>query len=195
MTDAIWTTPLIWVLTWIFIIGGLVFLIWVTRKSRTEDWAGFFVYWLALSGATGFFLWLVNGSPAELREIQAGLARYAFFLLPGAAIAGTVTLTMRALGARRLLAILCYSSCMVYFGFLKVLGWNLMPWVMVALIAPAFVRLRKTEASAGSTLLLLQCMGTMAGLYMSFHLQDFLGAWEPFKEVVAGLWLMITGFA
>lgn len=180
---------------WVIVAVAVAPLLWIIHRGMAREWGIYLISWVGLAAAAGFWLWLFNSAPSDVSNIEYQLSRYPVFLLLGAAVSGIAALTARVLQKDREFALLSYTSCIVYFGFLKVIGWSLIPWITIALVLPAFMYLRRSNARIGATLLLLQCMGTVAGLYMSFHLQDFLGAWEPFKDVVGGMWLLITDLA
>lgn len=179
-----------------FCLGLLIeagVLVWVINRYKDRKWWGLLISWLGLGAATAFFLWVITSSPAEMRQLDAGLSRYGFFVLLGMAMSGMAAVIMRLNGVQHELTVVSHASCVVYFSFLKVLGWNFIPWLLVTLTIPLFLYLRKSASKAGSSALLLQSMGTLSGLYMSLHLHDFISGWVPFQEVVAGMWLLITG--
>jgi hypothetical protein len=88
----------------------------------------------------------------------------------------------------------CYISSLLYLGFLKTLDWHWAPlFLLVVTVAWIGVVLTKNlYIEARPSLLLFHVMGTMSGLYMALHLNDFLKGWVPFQEVVQGLWRVVT---
>jgi hypothetical protein len=95
-------------------------------------------------------------------------------------------------GSRRDMPSLLQASCLLYFAFLKFAGLPLIPWIIGALVIAAFLLNRKSPEEGGSSVLLLHSMGTISGLYMSFHLHEFQSGWSPFTDVVASIWLVLT---
>jgi hypothetical protein len=170
-----------------------VLLIRVIESNKSRAWWGLFISWLSLGAAMGFFLWTINSSPVQMQKLEAMLSAYGVFLGSGMVISGIVVFVMRLNGMQSQLTAVACASCIVYLGFLKALGWNLVPWILVTLTIPLFFNFRKSEIKSGSSMILLQSVGTLCGLYMSLHLRDFLAGWGPFQEVVAGMWLLLTG--
>jgi hypothetical protein len=80
---------------------------------------------------------------------------------------------------------------LLYFAFLKFAGLPLIPWIIGLLAMAAFLLNRRKLEDGGSSMLLLHLMGTISGLYMSFHLHEFLSGWDPFTDVVASIWLVL----
>lgn len=186
---------LLGVLTWLSLIAIIVLPLWVIKSSRTQKWSAAVSGWLGLSAPMAFFIWTLSSGPAELQLLKIGWPRYLLSLMAGLIVSGILVLLIRPTSAKHQTALLGYAACLGYFGFLKVLGWSLLPWLLMIAIIPAYVYLHRSRVTVGSSVLILHVMGTMTGLYMAFHLQEFLAAWEPFKDVVASMWLMITGVA
>jgi hypothetical protein len=92
------------------------------------------------------------------------------------------------------IGLMSYISCLFYLGFLKVLGWDLIPWllILVGLILMGALLHRKKGLVVRPSLFLFHWMGTMSGLYMAFHMRDFLKGWGPFQDVVKSLWLILS---
>jgi len=150
--------------------------------------------WLPTTFSMGFILWVIGSDAAIIQQSRPDLLRYLIFLAAGLVAGGIACLLLRLLsGSWGSVKSFSYVSCLAYFGCLKTLGWDFVPWVIILIIVVLFAipGIRKIDVPARSVLL-LHGMGTMSGLYMSVHLQEFLTGWVPFKDVIAGLWLLFT---
>jgi len=166
----------------------------VTQKAVTKNMSLQLIPCFGLGSAAGFLLWIIFSGTGELQQVQVGLQRYLFFLLPvGLAAASVVCALLWLAGAWSFAVSLSYVSCVFYFSFLKVLGWDFIPWVLMAVAVIVVFRNRKLVIEAQSSLLLLHAMGSLAGLYMAFNLGKFLQPWEFFMETVQSLWLLVIG--
>lgn len=150
---------------------------------------------LCLSAAVCFLLWTILSGPGELQSVPVGLHRYLVFAPVGFATAGAACALLWFSGAWRTAAHFSLASCTVYLGFLKVLAWNFIPWVLIFVAGIGFVRARQSSLETSWSLLLLHVMGTIAGLYMAFHLNEFLYGWKPFEEVIRSLWQLAMNLA
>ena len=84
-----------------------------------------------------------------------------------------------------------YASALLYLGCFKVVGWTALPWVLlIGACLVAVLLHRRTSIRQSPSLLLLHAMGTSSGLYLFFHVNEILGAWDAFRSVLAGLWLL-----
>jgi len=158
-----------------------------------DDWgrvSRLLVPWLCLGASSGFLAWVIFSGPGEMQQVLVGLRRYLLFVPAGFAAAGAVCVLCWFRGAGGVAARLSYVSCIFYFGFLKVLGWSFVPWALIVVAIIGFSRSNELSIETRWSLLLLHVTGTLAGLYMAFHLNDFLYPWEPFKDVVRSLWLL-----
>jgi hypothetical protein len=156
---------------------------------------GHFLQWFCLSSAGAFAAWTLGSSPADLRQLEIGLPRYLVYLLAGGVIGGVLgTVLRRRASAARFTGPLLCASCLLYAGFLKTLGWPSVPWWLLAAVSvltlarPARLQLPPHWGS----LALLHSMGTMTGLYLSFHLTEFTAAWGAFRQVAGALWRLTT---
>lgn len=166
----------------------------MTMPKDTRDLTQASTAWLAATFSMGFLLWVIGSDVAIIGQSRPDLARYGIFLGAGLVAGGIACLLLRLLsGSWGSAKSLGYVSCLVYFGCLKTLGWVIVPWVTILLVAALFTlpAVRKIDVP-GRSVLLLHGMGTMSGLYMSVHLKEYLGGWEPFKDVLVGLWLFIV---
>jgi hypothetical protein len=134
---------------------------------------------------------MISG-PGEMQQAAVGLPRYLAVAPYALAGAGVLCALLWFGRTWQISAPGSYASCVVYFGFFKVLGPDFVPWLLTALAVGAYFIVSK-PFRARWTLFLLHAMGTMTGLYMAFHLPDFLAGWEPFKEIVHSLWLLARG--
>jgi hypothetical protein len=146
---------------------------------------------LCLAAAITFFLWAINSNPEQMIELRGGLFRYISYFPLGALIGGTICGMMYLFGARQDMTSLLQASCLLYFAFLKFAGLPIIPWIIGLLAMAAFFLNRRKLEDGGSSVLLLHLMGTISGLYMSFHLHEFLSGWDPFTDVVASIWLVL----
>jgi hypothetical protein len=160
--------------------------------TPTKNILWFLTTLLCLSAAMTFFVWAISSSAEQMTDIRDGLYRYTGFIPLGAAIGGAILGMTYLSGSRRDMASLLQASCLLYFAFLKFAGLPLIPWIIGALVIAAFLLNRKSPEEGGSSGLLLHSMGTISGLYMSFHLHEFQSGWGPFTDVVASIWLVLT---
>ena len=165
-----------------------------TANSDSKRMSRLLVVWLSLGLATGFLLWITLSGLGELEQVAVGLRRYLFFLLPvGLAAAGVICTLLWFTDYWVFVIRLSAVSCVFYLGFLKVLGWAFIPWVLIAVAAIGLFRIRKLAIETRSSLLLLHSMGSLSGLYMTFNLNKFLQPMELFMETVQSLWLLVVG--
>ena len=166
----------------------------ITPNSDSKRISRLLVVWLSLGLATGFLLWITLSGLGELEQVAVGLRRYLFFLLPvGLAAAGVICTLLWFTDYWVFVIRLSVVSCVFYLGFLKVLGWAFIPWVLIAVAAIGLFRIRKLAIETRSSLLLLHSMGSLSGLYMAFNLDKFLQPMELFMETVQSLWLLVVG--
>jgi len=166
----------------------------ITPNSDSKRISRLLVVWLSLGLATGFLLWITLSGLGELEQVAVGLRRYLFFLLPvGLAAAGVICTLLWFTDYWVFVIRLSAVSCVFYLGFLKVLGWAFIPWVLIAVAAIGLFRIRKLAIETRSSLLLLHSMGSLSGLYMTFNLNKFLQPMELFMETVQSLWLLVVG--
>jgi hypothetical protein len=162
---------------------------------RGEGRAVVLVAALGLGSSLGFFLWLVAGGAAGVGEIEPALRSYSGWLLAGLAIGGLLAGATAALAGPAWLARAGYASCLLYAGCFAGGAGRYLPWGLLVAAGAALAALRRTHcAGALRAILLLHAMGTLGGLYMRFQLPVFLAAWPAFREVLAGLRLLL-GFA
>jgi hypothetical protein len=147
---------------------------------------------LCLAAAMTFFLWAINSNAEQMLDLRGGLSRYSSYIPLGASIGGAICGVMYLFGAQRDMASLLQASCLLYLAFLKFSGLPAIPWISGMLAVLAFFLYRKKSDDGESSLLLLHSMGSITGLYMSFHLHEFLSGWGPFTDVVASIWLVLT---
>jgi hypothetical protein len=144
-----------------------------------------------------FFIWVLNGDLQQTADVRIGLARYTAYIPLGASIGGATAVALYLLGARRELAWLTQASCLLYLAFLKFAGIPFVPWMLGMLTTVvtmvAIYSHRKEQEKKGSSVFLLHVMGSIAGLYLSFHMQEFLSGWEPFKSVATSIWALAAG--
>lgn|GEM_PF-1316036 len=164
----------------------------IAQNADTQRVSRLIVPWFGLGASAGFLLWIILSSPGELQQVPVGLRRYLFFLSLGLAASGVVCAVLWFRRAWHVAARLNYLSCIFYFGFLKVLGWKFIPWALVAVSVAGFFRHADPSIENRWSLLLLHAMGSLAGLYMAFHLGDFLRPWGAFAQVAGSLWLLIV---
>jgi len=153
------------------------------------------VLWMSLGFSLSFLLWSIWANSNEFQSIDAGLRLYGATLLPGLIGAGVILGLMFSFKMKwASIGWTCYISSLLYLGFLKTLDWHWVPWFLVVGTAVwiGVVLSRNIYFETRPSLFLFHVMGTMSGLYMAFHLDDFLKGWDPFKEVVGGLWLMLS---
>ena len=166
----------------------------ITQSTAAKSMSQQLIPCFGLGVATGFLLWVMFSGTGELQQVAVGLQRYLYFLLPvGLATAAVVCALLWFAGAWSFAASLSYVSCVFYFGFLKVLGWWFVPWVLIVVAVILSFRSRKLVIETRSPLLLLHLMGSMGGLYMTFNLGKFLQPWGFFMETVQSLWLLAVG--
>ena len=146
---------------------------------------------LCLGAAITFFLWAINSHTEQMVDLRGGLFRYQSYIPLGASIGGAICGMMYLFGARWSMTSLLQASCLLYFAFLKFAGLPIIPWIIGLLAMAAFLLNRGKLEDGGSSVLLLHLMGTISGLYMSFHLHEFLSGWDPFTDVVASIWLVL----
>jgi hypothetical protein len=148
--------------------------------------------WLCCGASIGFLLWIIFSSSGELHPAPVGFRRYMFFFPVGLAVSGVAGALLWFFGAWSVAGRLSYLSCIFYFGFLKVLGWPFVPWILLIVASIEFMRTREVQVVTRWFLLLLHVMGSLAGLYMTFNLGRFLQPWGSFQEVVRSLWLLVS---
>lgn len=150
------------------------------------------ILWASLGAASGFLLWSLRVEAAGADAVEASLRLYVSSLLIGLLLSGVVLACLRALREQSsALGFVSYASCLVYLGFGKVLGWPLLPELLAASAATLMVFGRARWLVAGEPpLLLAHVMGTVSGLYLFFHLREFLSALPAFREVLQGLWML-----
>lgn len=146
--------------------------------------------WLCFSASIAFMIWVVLSEPAKLQNVPIGLGRYIGFVPAALAASGALTALLWFFAAWRIAERLSYVSCVFYFACLKTLGWSFAPWVCIAVAAIGLFRTKDSALEIRPSLLLLHLMGTMAGLYTAFRVNDFLEGWDPFKDVIRSLWLL-----
>ncbi|HJP39374.1 MAG TPA: hypothetical protein QF499_09640 [Gammaproteobacteria bacterium] len=151
------------------------------------------VPWLCCGASIGFLLWVIFSGTGELHSVPVGFRRYMFFFPVGLAVSGVAGVLLWFAGAWAVTGRLSYLSCVFYFGFLKVLGWTFVPWILLIVASIEFVRTREIQVETRLSLLLLHVMGSLAGLYMAFNMGRFLQPWGSFQEVVRSLWLLVSG--
>jgi hypothetical protein len=152
--------------------------------------------WLGLGLSAGFLLWVVGSGEHGLAAPAAALGAYAWWVLVGLAVAAVLVAVGAAAQQRAWLARASYASCLFYLGFLVVLDWRPLPWVLLAGACLLLVPLRRSDlTNASGPLVLLHAMGSLGALYMSFQLRTFLAAWPAFRDVLAALWLALTPIA
>jgi hypothetical protein len=150
--------------------------------------------WVGLGAATGYLLWAVRVEPAGVEGIETALRLYASSLLTGLLVTAAVLACLRWLRMPPAsLGMVSYASCVVYLGFGKALGWTVVPWALAAAAGVVMVLARtRRHVPAGPALPLLHTMGTVSGLYLFFHLREFLSAVPAFQDVLKALWLLIA---
>ena len=147
---------------------------------------------ICLAAAMTFLIWVVNSNAEQMSDVRGGLNRYTDSLPLGASIAVAIFGITYLFGAQQKITLLLQTSCLLYLGFLKFVGLPVAPWVLGALAIAAIFLYRKDAREDRSSMLLLHSMGTVTGLYMSFHLQEFLSGWGPFTDVLASIWSVLT---
>ncbi len=153
------------------------------------------ILWISLSASTGFLFWILRGDPQEIQKLETGLPLYGSSLLIGLLVGGILLVLLRLVRVEwESIGMVSYISSLFYLGFLKVLGWRLIPWLLiVAMLIMVRISLpRRKVLAVYPSLVLFHAMGTVSGLYMAFHLWDFLKGWVPFQDVVRSLWLVFT---
>jgi hypothetical protein len=160
--------------------------------TRARQILSFMVRLICLAAAMTFLIWVVNSSADQMPDVPGGLNRYTNLLPLGASIGVVIFGIMYLFGAQDKITLLLQTSCLLYWGFLKFAGLPVAPWVLGALVIAAIFRYRTPPREDGSSMLLLHSMGTITGLYMSFHLHEFLSGWGPFTDVLASIWLVLT---
>lgn len=150
------------------------------------------ILWASLGAASGFLLWSLRVEVSGVAAVDAALRLYVSSLLIGLLCSGIVLACLRALRRQpSSLGFVSYASCVVYLGFGKALGWLLLPELLAAAAAGLVVFGRARWRVAGEpALLLAHAMGTVSGLYLFFHLGEFLSAWPSFRDVLQGLWML-----
>ncbi len=149
--------------------------------------------WIGLAAPVGYLLWILRIGPAASEHVDAALQLYASSLAVGLATGGAALLLLHWASPRPAwLGSISYASALLYLGCLKVVGWPALPWALLIGACLVAARLRRRMSIRQSpSLLLLHAMGTVSGLYLFFHLPELLGAWAPFRSVLAGLRLLI----
>ena len=148
------------------------------------------ILWASLGAASGFLLWSLRVEAAGADAIEASLRLYASSLMIGLLLSGIALAGWR--GHFSALGFVGYGSGVVYLGFGTALGWSLLPAVLAASAAALIVCGRaRWVVAAEPPLLLAHVMGTVSGLYLFFHLREFLSAWPAFREVLQGLWMLV----
>ena len=151
--------------------------------------------WVCIGLPLTFLFWVLQGEPETLQNIEIGLDLYGFALIPCLMLAGILLGLFHLFGVTgRAMGWIAYISSIFYIGFLKVIGWNMTPWVLLFLgiILMLFFIWKKSDFEIRPSLFLFHGMGTISGLYMSFHLNEFLMGWPGFKDMIQGLWIILT---
>ena len=151
--------------------------------------------WVSIGLSLTFLFWVLRGEPDTLQNLEAGLKRYGSYLIPCLTLAGFLLGFFRLLGVTaRAMGWIAYISSLFYIGFLKVIGWNMTPWVLLFLgiILMLFFIWKKSDFEIRPSLLLFHGMGTISGLYLSFHLNEFLMGWPGFQDMIQGLWTILS---
>jgi hypothetical protein len=150
------------------------------------------ILWLSLGAASGFLLWSLRVESTGTDAIEASLRLYASSLMIGLLLSGIALGGLHALRRDSSgLGLVSYASGVVYLGFGTALGWSLLPALLAVAAAALIVCGRgRWVVAAEPPLLLAHVMGTVSGLYLFFHLREFLSAWPAFREVLQGLWML-----
>jgi NADH:ubiquinone oxidoreductase subunit 6 (subunit J) len=153
------------------------------------------IAWVTLGLSLTYFVWVERFDSQTFQTVETGVRIYGDTLFPcfvGAAVILGILLILKMKWAS--IGWICYISLLFYFGFLKSLNGGWVSFILVVGFAGLiYVVLRKkNHFEVHSSLVLIHVMGTMSGLYMSFHIKDFLNGWIPFQEVIQGLWLLVT---
>ena len=162
-------------------------------RSGTVGKAG--LLWVCIGLSLTFLFWVLRGEPDTIQNLEVGLKRYGSYLIPSLILAGLLLGFFRLLGVTaRAMGWMAYISALFYLGFLKVIGWNITPLVLLfsGIILMLFFIWKKSDFEIRPSLLLFHGMGTISGLYMSFHLKDFLKGWSGFQDMVQGLWTILS---
>jgi hypothetical protein len=149
------------------------------------------ILWASLGAASGFLLWSLRVEAAGADALEASLRLYASSLLIGLLLSGIALACLRRHSSA--LGWVSYASGVVYLGFGTALGWSPLPAALAVSAAAVIVFGRaRWVVAAEPPLLLAHVMGTVSGLYLFFHLREFLSAWPAFREVLAALWMLLS---
>jgi hypothetical protein len=143
----------------------------------------------ALALAFSFAAWSVQGTPGLMSRPDLALAAYLGSLpfgLASAAIATAIGIAWER--ARGAVATLAEVSIVLYAGFLKVLGWEWLPWLLVAGVVGCWLlRVRAQPTASPALLATMHVQGLVTGLYLAFHLEDFLAGWPGAVQAAIAL--------
>jgi hypothetical protein len=162
------------------------------RQRSSSPTGPTLILWASLGAASGFLLWSLRVAAAGAAAVEASLQLYASSLLIGLLLSGIVLACLRALREQSSsLGFVSYASCVVYLGFGAALGWPLLPELLAASAAALMIFGRaRWLVAVEPPLLLAHVMGTVSGLYLFFHLREFLSALPAFRDVLQGLWML-----
>jgi len=147
--------------------------------------------WAGLGLASGFFLWTLGVGAGGPGAPETVLWPYAGSVSVGLGVGGVLAALVRAAAGTAWLARAGYASSLLYLGSLVTL-WQPLAWAALAGACSVLVPLRRSDCTnANAPLLLLHAMGSLSGLYVCFQLRTYLATWPAFRDVLAGLWLLV----
>ena len=151
--------------------------------------------WVCVGLSLTFLFWVIRGEPDTIQNLEVSLKRYGSYLIPCLILAGFLLGFFRLLGVTgKAMGWIAYISALFYLGFFKVIGWGITPWFLLFLgiILMVFFIWKKSDFEIRPSLFLFHGMGTISGLYLSFHLNEFLMGWPGFKDMIQGLWTILS---
>ena len=154
-----------------------------------------FLGWVALGFPFTFLIWVERFHSQSFQTVEVGVQLYLSSLVFGWVLAGLFLGILRVFKSRWWsLGWVGYGSVLFYIGFLKTLNVEWVPWLGVAgwVVFTLYGVYGKKHLAAQPSLVVIHAIGTLSGLYMTFHLTEFLKGWEPFLDVVQGLWMVMS---
>jgi hypothetical protein len=145
---------------------------------------------LTVGLAVGYFLGLIRILPGE-SGIGGVMSSFYSSLVIGIVIGLILSITVEQIRrGKGLLDVMLVASLFLYLGFIKTLGWSVIPWVALtlALFAGLIIWFLGIRVGEVGIVLLLHGMGYMSGLYLFLHLRDYLKGWD---STVANLGMLV----
>ncbi len=145
---------------------------------------------LSLGFALGFFLGVVQAGSGDAEILETIVFFYRSFPIALAIGLVMVVVFNYFQGGEKWLNLFVMSSFLLYFGFLKTVGWNVIPWIALSFMLGSvlFLAFRKVQVENGEVIFLLHGMGYLSSLYLFLHLNSYLKGWDA---TIKNLGLMI----